>query len=101
MTSIALILYKRHDVRSRRDDRRVRTEILAALVALTTALIVLVVARWLRTWRGSWRAQRRAARAGRGELRAERLLEAAGFRVVERQARVTWAPLIDGTPFHL
>ena len=76
-------------------------EILVALVALATALVVLVVARVVGAWRGSWRAQRRAARALAGEDRAVQLLEAAGYRVVERQARVQWAPLVDGEPYYL
>jgi Holliday junction resolvase-like predicted endonuclease len=40
----------------------------------------------------------RAARAGAGEDAAADLLEAAGFAILERQARVTWAPLVDGDP---
>lgn len=71
------------------------------VVALAAILFTLVMSRWIRELRGSWRARRRAARAGRGETRAETLLEMEGFRVVERQARVTWAPLVDGVPQHL
>ena len=70
------------------------------LLALVAALLALVLSRWLREWRGSWRARRRAARAGSGEDAALDLLEAAGFVVVERQARVVWAPLVDGEPPH-
>ncbi len=70
------------------------------LLALVAALLALVLSRWLREWRGSWRARRRAARAGSGEDAALILLEAAGFIVVERQARVVWAPLVDGEPQH-
>src|SRR5687767_8660438 len=70
------------------------------LLALVAALLALVLSRWLREWRGSWRARRRAARAGNGEDAAIDLLEAAGFVVVERQARVVWAPLVDGQPQH-
>lgn len=69
-----------------------------ALVALAAAVLALVVARWVRGVLASWRARRRAARAGAGEERAAELLEAAGFRIVERQARVAWAPLVDGEP---
>lgn len=72
-----------------------------AVVILLVVLATLVVSRWIRELRGSWRARRRAARAGRGETRAETLLEVEGFRVVERQARVIWAPLVDGVPQHL
>ena len=71
-------------------------------VAILAALIAAVLALWLaarlRAWRGSLRARRRAARAGAGEDGAALLLEAAGYTIVERQARVCWAPLVDGTP---
>jgi hypothetical protein len=67
------------------------------------AVVAAVLARWLasvlRRWRLSWRARRRAARAGAGEDRAAGMLEAAGFRIVARQARVAWTPLVDGEPF--
>src|SRR5262245_13526722 len=83
-------IYKDNTVRSRCDDRCV-TELIVAAIAI---VIALWLARLLRRWRGSWRARRRAARAGAGEDRAARLLEDAGFAIVERQARVTWAPLV-------
>lgn len=70
----------------------------AIAIAVVAAIVALWIARVVRRWRGSWRARRRAARAGRGEERAVALLEAAGFRIVERQARVEWAPLVDGEP---
>jgi hypothetical protein len=82
-------------VRSIREYGRV-TQL--ALVALAVVIATLWLARALRRWRGSWRARRRAARAGVGEDRAAGLLIAAGFRIVERQARTSWAPLVDGTP---
>jgi hypothetical protein len=69
-----------------------------ALVALGAAVLALVLARLVRRWRGSWRARRRAARAGAGESDAAALLRRAGFRIVASQARVWWAPLIDGEP---
>jgi hypothetical protein len=69
-----------------------------AVVALAGALLALVLARLVRGWRGSWRARRRAARAGAGEDRAAALLRGAGFRIVARQARTWWAPVIDGEP---
>jgi len=71
------------------------------LLALVAALFALVLSRWMREWQGSRRARRRAVRAGSGEDVAFDLLEAAGFVVLERQARVTWAPLVDGEPQHL
>jgi hypothetical protein len=70
-------------------------------LVLTAILFTLLLTRWMRELRGSWRAKRRAARAGYGEDRAAILLEAAGFDVLERQARVDWAPLVDGLPQHL
>lgn len=71
------------------------------LVAIIAAVLALWLAARLRRWRGSWRAKRRAARAGAGEDAAARLLAEAGFTVVERQARVEWAPLLDGEPQHM
>jgi len=68
-------------------------------VALVAAVIALWLASVLRRWRGSWRARRRAVRAGAGEDRAAGMLEAAGFRIVARQARTVWKPLVDGEPF--
>lgn len=67
-------------------------------VAITAAVVALWLAAVLRRWRGSWRAKRRAARAGAGEDAAALLLADAGFAIVERQARVVWAPLVDGEP---
>ena len=69
------------------------------VAAIAAAVLALWLARVVRAWRASWIARRRAARAGRGEDRAARLLAAAGYLVVERQARVAWAPLVDGEPF--
>jgi hypothetical protein len=70
-----------------------------AIVALAGALFALMLARIVRGWRGSWRARRRAARAGAGENDAAELLRRAGFRIVARQARTRWAPVVDGEPF--
>jgi Holliday junction resolvase-like predicted endonuclease len=68
------------------------------MVAMMAAAIALWLAAVIRGWRGSRRAKRRAKRAGAGEDRAAGLLEAAGFRIVARQARVEWIPLVDGEP---
>lgn len=76
-------------------------EILDALLVLTAILLTLVFSRWLREAKGSLRARRRAARALAGEDVAADLLAEAGFLVIERQARVDWAPLVDGEPQHL
>jgi hypothetical protein len=70
-----------------------------ALIALVGAVVALWLVRIVRRCLASWRARRRARRAGHGEERGARLLAAAGYRVVERQARVDWAPLVDGEPF--
>ena len=72
---------------------------IVAIIALVGALIALVIARYVRGWRGTYKAKRRAARAGAGEADAVRLLERAGFRIVARQARISWAPLVDGEPY--
>jgi hypothetical protein len=68
------------------------------VVAAISMLVALWIAARLRRWRGSNRAKARAARAGAGEAAAALLLEDAGFAIVERQARVLWAPLVDGEP---
>ena len=68
------------------------------VVAIGAALFALWLARVIRSWRGSLRAKRRAARAGAGEDAAALLLADAGFTIVERQARVVWAPIVDGEP---
>ena len=68
------------------------------VIAIAAAVIALWLAARLRAWRGSARAKARAARAGEGEDAAAALLEGAGYVIVERQARVTWAPLVDGAP---
>jgi hypothetical protein len=70
-----------------------------AVVAVVAAIVALWLARFVRRWRGSVRARRRAARSGAGEDRGGRLLEAAGYRIVGRQVRVVWTPLVDGEPF--
>jgi hypothetical protein len=78
----------------------VTQQISDVLLVLVSILLALIFSRWLRSWRGSWRARRRAERAGLGEDRAVDLLLAAGFDVIEKQARVTWAPIVDGVPQH-
>lgn len=68
------------------------------VAALAGALLALVIARWLRGAAGSWRARRRAGRAVAGEEDAAVLLRRAGYRIVARQARIWWAPVVDGEP---
>jgi Holliday junction resolvase-like predicted endonuclease len=70
-------------------------------VAIVAAVLALWLAHLVRSWRGSRRAKLRAARACAGEDAAARLLADAGFTIVERQARVVWAPLVDGEPVAL
>ncbi len=65
---------------------------------LVGALIALVLARTARSWRGSRRARARAVRAGEGESDAVGMLEAAGYRIVAKQARAWWTPTLDGEP---
>jgi hypothetical protein len=80
------------------DARATITPVKLIVVAIAAAVLALWLAARLRAWRGSLRARRRAERAGAGEDRAVTLLEQAGYTIVERQARVTWAPLVDGVP---
>jgi len=74
---------------------------LVLAAALAGAILALVLARWWRRWCGSLRARRRARRAAAGEDAAARLLERAGFRVIARQVRQRWVPLVDGEPVEL
>jgi hypothetical protein len=76
----------------------VKLVVTVIFVAIVAAAVALWLAARLRAWRGSVRARARAARAGQGEDAAAVLLEQAGYTIVERQARVTWAPLVDGAP---
>lgn len=86
-------------VRPIRDDRTVtRESLVIAAWVLAGALIALVLARLVRQWRGSLRARVRARRAGAGEDRAAAMLRHAGYRIVARQARTWWAPVVDGVP---
>ena len=75
-----------------------RESLVLLAVALGGALVALVLARWSRAWRGSWRAKRRASRAGGGEADAAVMLRRAGFKIVARQARTWWTPMVDGEP---
>jgi Holliday junction resolvase-like predicted endonuclease len=69
--------------------------------AIAGALLALVVLGWVRRWRGTRRAQRRARRALAGEHGAAGMLERAGYRIVARQARAWWAPVVDGEPHEI
>lgn len=78
----------------------VGSDLLALLAAAVLAgvLLALVLGRLVRGWRGSRRARVRAERAGAGEDDAAGMLRRAGFRIVARQARTWWTPLVDGEP---
>lgn len=67
---------------------------LYVVVAMVVLYLALVIGRWDR----SRTARARSARAMAGEDHAAALLEDAGFTIVERQAVVAWAPLVDGKP---
>lgn len=71
------------------------------VVAVLAAFVALWLAARIRRWRATLRAKRRAARAGAGEDLAAEILHSAGYQIVERQARTTWIPLIDGEPCEL
>lgn len=68
------------------------------IVAIVAAVFALWLAAVVRAWQASARAKRRATRAGVGEDLAAGMLESAGYRIVERQARTAWVPLVDGEP---
>lgn len=74
---------------------RVEVLILAA-VGVGGALGALGAQRFWRRWRGSVRARRRARRYLRGERDAERLLERAGYRIIDRQVARTWTLTAGG-----
>lgn len=67
---------------------------LYVIVAMVVLYLALAIGRWDR----SRTARARSARAMAGEDHAAVLLEDAGFTIVERQAVVAWAPLVDGKP---
>jgi hypothetical protein len=68
----------------------------AAIMLLVVALVLAVRRRWR-----SRRARVRARRALAAETAAERLLVRHGYAIVDRQARVTFTPLLDGEPVPL
>ncbi|MFH1467042.1 MAG: hypothetical protein ABIO70_21850 [Pseudomonadota bacterium] len=65
------------------------------LLLLVLALAFALAWAWERG-RAGRASRRRVARALRGEADAERLLEAEGFEIVDRQARGGWSILVDG-----
>jgi hypothetical protein len=69
---------------------------LAALVALVQTARLM----WARASR-AWALRDRAARGAEGEVRAERLLRAAGYAIVARQATGSWTVHADGAPLEV
>lgn len=70
-----------------------------ALAALASLVAIVQTARiaWAHLAR-RWTIRARARRAVEGELRAEPMLRAAGYEVLERQARGGWTVYADGEP---
>jgi len=72
--------------------------------SVAVALFVLCVGfgAWLalrvRAWRERLRGRGHNVRGKQGERDAERLLQAHGYRICERQSRVSYSLLVDGTP---
>jgi hypothetical protein len=74
----------------------------AVVAAVGTAVVVLLLVALARRGRRRQRsrhARRRAARYLAGETAAERLLEDAGWTIIDRQVRHVWEPWLDGEPF--
>lgn len=78
---------------------------MSASQALILALLALVLALALGWWRASRRwsraSRRRNQRAQRGEAEAERLLEEAGYEILDRQVPATWTMIVDGEPIEV
>lgn len=73
-------------------------ESLLALAAVAIAAVSFAAAlRWSR-WRTSSLSRRRAKRGFAGQAAAAKLLEGAGYEVVDAQPRVAWVTLQDGEP---
>lgn len=65
---------------------------------LLAAVVLLAVAWWRAKNRIRWGNRRRQVRAARGETDAERLLEAHGYEILDRQVHVPWTLWVDGEP---
>lgn len=78
------------------DDARFLAAALVATLALGAAL-ALVARRRL----NAWRVRRRMARAAWGELRAEKLLAAHGYRLEARQVPASVRLFVDDAPFQI
>jgi hypothetical protein len=71
------------------------TELLYVAAGATVVLALIAVKATLRRRRRSWRARSRSRRALAGELDAEALLQAHGYRVCERQVRASYVARVD------
>lgn len=69
---------------------------LLALAALLAILGFSILSRIIGQLYRNWVARRRAARASRGERRAERFLEASGYRVLDKQVPACVSLQVDG-----
>src|SRR5207253_1825302 len=63
--------------------------------------VALLAGVWMSSWFRRRETARRARVAFQGEREAERMLQALGFRVVERQARASFDILVDGEPVEI
>lgn len=66
------------------------------ILVLSIAVVLLLLRGWWQAGTGHRRAVSRAARAGAGELAAERLLEEHGYSIIDRQVRCLWWIEVDG-----
>ncbi|MGD0523548.1 MAG: hypothetical protein ABSE49_00315 [Polyangiaceae bacterium] len=71
-----------------------------AAVAGLAALVQTARLAWAKASR-AWALRDRAARGAEGEARAEKLLRAAGYSVVARQAAGSWTVHSDGAPLEV
>ena len=79
-----------------------RSEWLVALAIVAAVAIAIALVQTLRLWWTGFartrRLRRQLVRAAAGEARAERLLSAAGFAILARQAAHRWTVRVDGEP---
>ena len=66
------------------------------LVALALAIALVALGVWLAGWWAGLQSRTRNRVAQRGEAEAERILAAAGYTVVARQATAQWRMAVDG-----